>query len=171
MATKKLDSYANIAAILALEAAAGTANYAKFAFPFSIMDKMALVIQRVEYWFGDLSPLNSSTDFVLAGLSASNTVSDLNLQNDPLVIDSAKVVRNDLGTAASGNYSMLPYIKDFTSLAGGGILVAPSPLYGFVKSNGAGGVMGAWIKMFYTYMELNTDEYWQLVESRRIISN
>jgi hypothetical protein len=171
MATKKIDSYANIAAILALETVAGTAAYAKFAFPFSIMDKMALVIQRVEYWFGDLSPLNSSTDFVLVGLAASNTVSDLNLQNDPLVIDSAKMVRNDMGTAAASILTKLPYIKDFTDLAGGGILVAPNPLYGFCKSNGAAGVMGAWIKMFYTYLALDTDEYWQLVESRRIISS
>jgi len=61
-------------------------------------------------------------------------------------------------------------IKDFSSLAGGGLLVAPAPLYGFVISAGAGGVMDAWVKLFYTYVELAADEYWQLVESRRIIS-
>ena len=172
MAGKKvIDQYCNIAAVKPTEASAGTAVYEKFAFPFSIMDKMALLISRIEYLFGSLQNLNSGTDYVLSGLSVSSNVSDLTIQSDPAVIDSCRIARYDFGTAASGMLQQQPLIKDFSSLPGGGLLVAPNPLYGFCLSSGAGGVMLCWIRMYYTYMELSSDEYWQLVESRRVISS
>jgi len=169
-AKSKVDTYANVAAISVTEAVAGTTAYAKFAFPFSIMDKMALVIQRIEYQFGALQQLNGTTDKVVVALTAASGVVDLDNQADPLIIDSARITRLDLGAAASGILLQLPYVKDYTNLAGGGLLVAPSPLYAAIQSTGAAAVMAAWVRMYYTYMELNSDEYWQLVESRRIIS-
>jgi len=169
-ATKKGDSFANLAAVHPTEGSAGTANFAKFAFPFSIMDKMALIISRIEYWPGSLGGLNTSLDYLLCGVSIASTITDLTNQADPAIVDSLRLMRVDIGTAASGLLLGEPMIKDFSSLAGGGLLVAPAPLYGFVISAGAGGVMDAWVKLFYTYVELAADEYWQLVESRRIIS-
>lgn len=173
MATKKTaDSYANIAALSVSESVAGTLSTAKFNFPFSIMDKMAILISRIEYLFDTtLAQLNSSGDRVVAALLASNSVVNIDNQADPLIVDNYRAMRLDLGAAASGNIHLLPAVKDFSALPGGGILVAPAPLYGAVQSFGAGGVLSVWIKLFYTYMELSTDDYWQLVESRRIISS
>jgi hypothetical protein len=172
MAVKaKVDTYANYAAVKVVESAANTQTSLKFAFPFSIMDKMALVISRVEYWFPLYTQLNSTADGVYMGLLASASVVDVGAQNDPLIVDSAWVSRVDFGAAASGMIDKAPFIKDFSSLPGAGILVAPAPLYGFVASTGCAAANTVWIKMFYTYIELATDEYWQLVESRRIISS
>ena len=172
MASKmKNDTFANLAAVFPLEASAGTAAYSKYAFPFSIMDKMGLIINRIEYWPTNLSSLNSGTDTVTGGLSISSSITDLADQSNPAIVDSFRLQRLDLGTAASGLFIGEPFVKDFSSLPGGGLLVAPNPLYGFVQSSGAAGVMGCWIKLFYNYMELSADEYWQLVESRRIISS
>lgn len=170
-AKSKTDTFANLAAVCPTETAAGTAAYLKFAFPFSIMDKMGLVINRIEYWPGNLNALNSSTDNIVFGLSISSSITDLNDQSNPAIVDSGRIQRIDIGTAASGLLIEEPVVKDFSSLPGGGLLVAPNPLYGFVQSTGASGGMLAWIKLFYTYMELSADEYWQLVESRRIISS
>jgi hypothetical protein len=171
MATKSKDQYANIAAVNVNEAVAGTAAYARYAFPYSVTDKVAILISRIEYWFSSLTNLNSSTDNVIAALCAASAVVDLANQADPAIVDSTRVVRVDCGAAASGILVNQPFIKEFSSLPGGGILVAPSPLYAAVKSDGAAAVMGCWIKLFYTYKELATDEYWELVESRRIISS
>lgn len=171
MAAKSaIDRFANVAAILVAEAVAGTMATAKFAFPFSIMDKVALVLSRIEYHFADPGLLNSSGDYVVIALTASSTPADLAAQNDPLVIDNCTMHRVDYGTAASGNMFIKPHVKDFSSLPSGGILVAPSPLYAAIKSTGASGVCAAWLKLYYTYLEMAADEYWQLVESRRIIS-
>lgn len=172
MATKKvIDKFANIAAVSVTESAAGTATFTKFAFPFSIMDKMALLISRIEYSFGNIVQLNTSGDYIIAGLTVSNTLTDLSTQSDSQIIDSSKLLRQDIGTAASGQLYSLPVIKDFANLPGGGLLVAPNPLYAGIISSGAGGVTVAWLRMYYTYLELDTDEYWQLVESRRVISS
>jgi hypothetical protein len=173
MATSKskADIYANIAAVNVVEAAAGTAAYTKFAFPFSIMDKMALIINRIEYVFSSLAQLNTSGDYVLMGLTVASGVASLLALNDPLILDTHRVDRYDMGTAASGVYRDSPVIRDFSDLPGGGLLVAPNPLYGAIISVGSSGVMGGWVRMYYTYMEMATDEYWQLVESRRVISS
>ena len=171
MAGSKGDTYANYAAVKVVESAANTFTASKFAFPFSIMDKMALLISRIEYWVGDMGILNSSGDVLVLGIGTASSISDVSNQADPQIIDSVSLGRFDLGTAASGLYFANPLVKDFSDLPGQGILVAPSPLYAWAKGSGAGGASTVWTKLFYTYMELNTDEYWQLVESRRIISS
>jgi len=168
---KSSDKFANLAAILVTESAAGTLSYARFAFPFSIMDKVGLVINRIEYWPGSLNQLNSSVDQVIIGLVAGNSVVDIANQADPAILDSLRIQRLDLGAAASGALLSHPIVKDFSQLPGGGILTAPSPLSAAIQSAGAAAAMAAWIKIFYTYMTLSTDEYWEMVESRRIISS
>jgi len=169
--TKTGDKFANIAAISVTESAAGTTTYAKFNFPFSIMDKVGLIINRIEYWPGALQQLNTGNDSVTIGLIAASSVVDLSSQADPAILDTMRLVRLDIGAAASGLIVQQAIVKDFASLPGGGILCAPSPLNAAIQSSGAGGVMNAWLKIFYTYMEMTTDEYWELVESRRIISS
>jgi len=171
MAKKTIDQYANVAALQVTESAAGTLTTAKFAFPFSIMDKMAILVSRIEYWPGGLDQLNSTGDYILGGITVAASVTDLRTQSDPQVVDSFSYGRIDLGTAATGMFKAMPWVKDLSNLPGGGILLAPNPLYVAVKSNGAGGPTSLWVRLYYTYMELSTEEYWQLVESRRIISS
>lgn len=167
-----LDKYANMAAMGLTESAANTQTSAKFAFPFSIMDKMGLIIQRIEYDFVNiLAALNSSGDRMTLAVTSASAVTDIMLQSDPMIIDSVKMSRYDFGTAASGFLLRQPYVKDFSSLPGGGILVAPNPLYFMIQGSGAGAACQASIRLYYTYMEMATDEYWQLVESRRVISS
>lgn len=170
-AKSKADSFSNVAAMLVLESAANTQTALKFAFPFSIMDKMALIIQRIEYIMQGLGQLNSTLDYTIAAITAGSVLADMRVQTDPLMVDSVMYTRLDIGAAASGSIMRQPFIKDFTNLPGGGLLVAPNPLYGMVQASGAGGVTSCWFRLFYTYIEMNTDEYWQLVESRRIISS
>lgn len=169
-ATSK-DMYANVAAISVGEAVIGTLATAKFAFPFSIMDKMGLLVQRIEYFPAALTQLNSTGDEVRMALLSKSTVTDITTQSDPSVIDSYVFTRLDLGAAASGLLISRPVTRDFTTLAGGGILVAPGALYAAIQSSGAGGVMSMWMRMYYTYMQLSTDEYWQLVESRNVVTS
>lgn len=172
MAEKKsTDKYANLAAVHPVEAVAGTAKFEKFAFPFSIMDKVGLLISRIEYLFTSLTQLNSSGDILSCCLACDDGITDFQDFTQPSLIDSAYIARYDFGTAASGQLLASPLVRDFSQLPGGGILVAPNPLYGGVVSGGAGGVMGCWVRLWYTYTTLATDEYWQLVESRRVITS
>jgi hypothetical protein len=74
-----------------------------------------------------------------------------------------------MGVAAAGMFVMNPYTKDFTSLAGGGILVPPNPLYLAVQGNNLVNAQTVYARLFYTHVELKPDEFWELVEARRII--
>lgn len=169
--TSKMDAYANLAAVAVSESAADTLATTKFAFPFSIMDKVGLLISRIEYWFNTLGAMNSTTDSQYMALLAASTVVDITAQNDPLIVDTVRLTRIDFGTAASANLYEMPVVRDFSMMPGGGILVAPNPLYGALKGAGESGASSGWVRLYYTYMELSTDDYWQLVESRRIISS
>jgi len=171
MAGKKADSYANYAALKVTESAANTQTSAKFAFPFSIMDKTALIVNRIEYWWQNQGDLNSSGDYSTAALTVGASVVDITNQADPIIVDTARILRIDYGAAASGMMYTMPLIKDFSALPGGGLLIAPSPLYVMIQSVGAAAALAVWIKMFYTSVSLSSDEYWELVESRRIISS
>lgn len=169
MATKKTqDQRANYACILVTESAANTLTFLKFNFPFSIMDKMALNICRIEYTV-DASQLNSTADQVCVALTMGSTIANILVQSDPLLIDSHRIIRRDFGAAASGILEVTPFIKDFSTLPGGGLLVAPNPLCAAIQAAGAAAACSAYVKLFYTYRELETDEYWELVESRRVI--
>lgn len=171
MAVKKTDKAANLAALYVTEAVAGTIAYERFAFPFSIMDKVGLIISRLEYWFQGLAQLNSSGDGVTGAIIAASSLVSISNQADPAILDSIGLSRFDFGAAASGQYWATPIVKDFSSLPMGGILVAPSPLSIAIQSSGAAGTMAMWVRAWYTYVDLSTDEYWELVESRRIISS
>ena len=165
------DTFANVAAVRVIESAANTQTSVKFDFPFSIMDKMALIISRIEYWTASLTPFAGAGDALYLALTAASSITNLASQNDPLVIDSHIKTLAFFGTAANGQVIEGPYIKDFSNLPGGGLLVAPNPLYAMAQGISLGGVSDNWIKVFYTHVELSTDEYWQLVESRRVISS
>jgi len=171
MAKSKTDTFANVAALDITESGANTQTNTKFAFPFSIMDKMALIINRVEYEFANLNTVfAAAADQIIAGIITASTTSLID-PTDAGQIDVIKLTRNDYGAAANAEIIQQPFIKDFASLPGGGLLVAPAPLFGSIMGVSAGAAGRVKIKMFYTYVELSTDEYWQLVESRRIISS
>jgi len=169
---KVIDQYANIACLTVTETAINTMTATKFNFPFSIMDKMALIINRIEWDFTAwIAALTASADQLRAAITCAAVVTDITNGADPLIVDSFRIIRYDMGAAASGWVRETPYIKDFASLPGGGLLVAPNPLYLMIQGASAAAVGTIMARLFYTYIELETDEYWQLVESRRIISS
>lgn len=164
------DSRAQIAAIKATESAANTLTAFMFNFPFSIMDKMALNIHRIEYW-----PMHArlvgNGDSICGAIICGKTIADIYDQTDPIMVDSLLVERVDMGTPANAVVRSNPYVRNFADLPGGGLLVPPNPLGFAIKGSSLADPGIMWVRMHYTYMQLSTDEYWQLVEARRVISN
>lgn len=165
-----VDKFGNVAAAYLTQTGADVDIFSSFNFPFSIMDKVGLIISRIEYIAGTLAALNGTTDFFSCGICCASTLADPTDTADALLVDLYRVNRIDMGAAASGMFFEQPFIKDFSSLPGGGILVPPAPLYAFVHTSGANAAMSLRLRMFYTYMNLDTADYWQLVESRRVVT-
>lgn len=170
VAKKTIDKYANMAAITVEMATANTTAYKSFNFPFSAIDKVAILIGRIEYTFRGMHQLNSANDAARGGLCCASSVASVDDLTDPLILDSMRAQRLDFGTAANSNIFWQPFVKDFSTLPGGGLLVAPTPLYAFMGSSNAADVMQLDMRFFFNYVSLATEDYWELVETRRIIS-
>jgi len=56
-------------------------------------------------------------------------------------------------------------------MPGGGLIVPPNPLYLGIKGTGLAAAQAVSCRFWYTTIELTPDEYWELVEARRIISS
>jgi hypothetical protein len=166
------DKFANMAIITVSESALNTLTFKKLETGISLMEKVAWVLSRIEYLISDLSAamFNGAGDSLSFGLSLSNAWSYPYLY-ETTILDWNKFVRQDLGAAASGLFIEQPFVKDFSSLPGGGILVPPNPLYGYAVGAGLTGPETVTMRMHYTLLPLATDQYWELVEARRVVSS
>lgn len=166
------DKFANQAIITVTESAANTLTFKKLETGISISEKIAWVLNRLEILYNalDSSIWNSSGDSLLVGLSVSNTFSAPYLyESTILTYDTA--TRSDLGTAASGFFINQKIVNDYSSLPGGGIIVPPSPLYAWAKGAGLASATTTYFRLWYTTLELSVDQYWELVEARRVLSS
>jgi len=176
MATSKKvsDAFANMATITCAESAANTLTYKKLETSFGTFEKIAWVIHRLEYYFNGLSSnFNGADDTLLVALMTGNSRTSIGTGStftDPQVIDICSFLRMDFGTAASGNLVMRPFTKDYSDLPSGGLIVPPTPLYGAIQGVGLAAASECIIRIYYTIKELSTEEYWELVEARRLLT-
>lgn len=163
------DKFCNQAYLSVTEAAANTLTFDQLLTGISIYEKVGWLISRMEYNIGPSSAkFAADTDQVQFGLSTSNVITGVGMENTP-VIDTNTVARIDFGAAASGFLSITPILKNFADLPGGGLLVPPNPLYLFVKGANAPNAFTIKARMFYTVISLKTEDFWELVELRRMI--
>jgi len=169
MPGKKADLYVNQAVITVTETAANTLTFKKLETGISLFEKVAWLIERVEYFFSSYSLLVASADAACMALATTDQMSSMALTN-AAILDLYYLLRFDLGAAANAELLHLPMVKDFSQMSGGGILVAPNPIYLGIQGTSVASAMSVTAKIFYTTVPLSPDEYWELVESRRIIS-
>jgi hypothetical protein len=166
------DKFANQAVITVTESAANTLTFKKLETGVSLFEKVAWVIHRIEWFMNNFGPgtFNTSGDILLLALTVANNMTTIAL-DDPQVLDMLRVAREDYGTAASGIITHHPIVKDFSSLPGGGLIVPPNPLYAAAVGTGLAGATTSLVKLFYTTYPLAADDYWELVDSRRMIAS
>lgn len=165
------DVFANQAVITVTESAANTLTFKKLETGISLFDKVAWIVHRLEYYFFmSAANWNGDSDSLTMALTVANNITSLSL-TDPNVLDLLQVSRQDWGAAASMFPCYRPTVKDFSPLPGGGLITPPNPLYGAAVGSGLAGAQTYYLKMFYTVKELKTEEYWELVEARRLVSS
>jgi hypothetical protein len=170
MATKgALDAFPNYAIAQVVESAANTLTFKKIESGISLNEKVAWIIHRIEYYINawTSAQFNTDADAQTFGISRSNSFTQPSLY-EASIVDEVVLQRVDLGTAASGFMTQRPWIRDFTMMPGGGLLVSPIPLYLFAMGTGLVGASTTTAKIYYSNLELSTDEYWQLLQTERI---
>lgn len=175
---KVQDKFTNRGSITVTEDAANQITFQQLQTGISIFDKRALIINRFEVTIRNniASLIPDNGDAVAVALTSSNRVTSLFSGvafSDPAVIDSFQF-RNQSGqtvaAATAINIEVAPHVHDFSSLPGGGLIVAGAPIFLAVQGVGAAAAAIADCRFGFQIIELAADEYLELVESQRILS-
>lgn len=166
------DVFPQLAYLYCIESAANTLTWAKLEVATGAMlgkEKFGMVIHQILYEVAGASfgYFNATGDSLGMCLSVSSNLTSIDLAA-PEVIDKFKITRLDIGAAASGMFIEQPEIHDFSGL--GGLLVPADRLYLGIQGNSLTTAAEVKVRLWYTMKQLSVDEYWDLVESRRIIS-
>lgn len=165
------DQWANLAVISVSESAANTLTFKKLETGISLFEKVAWVINRLEYYFDFTGTIfNTNEDLLDVAITTSDQITSIAATNQA-VVDTMRVVRVDLGTAASGFQVVRPQMRVFTDLPGGGLIVPPNPIYLAAKGTGLASAQTVICRMRYSLQELSPEQYWELVESTRMVSS
>ena len=163
------DKYVNQAYLSVTESAANTLTFSKLETGVSIYEKVGWLISRIDY-----SVQMAAVDFtgegttVMCGISVMDSLASVSFAMSA-VVDFLQLVRRDYGVAASGFAERIPWTKSFADLPGGGLLIPPNPIYLFVMGAGLVNPQNVSIRMFYTVKSLKAEDFWELVEQRRMI--
>lgn len=166
------DQFTNIFDIACSESAANTLTFVKMSQGVDIFNKVGWVVSRLDYYIGSLvaAEFNGDADSLDWALCVSNSITTLNDLANPAILDFHRLQRIDFGTAAAAWYMIQPFVVDFSSLPGGGLIIPPSPLYLGVKGTGLVSANSVAVRGYFTQIELKADQYIELVEARRIIT-
>jgi len=166
------DVFANYAIITVTESAANTLTFKKLETGISLTEKVGWVINRVEYYLSALNvtQFNAAADTLYYGLALGNGFSVPAVDRNE-IIDYNSIERIDLGAVATGYFLLKPFIKDLSTLPGGGILIPPAPLYLWAKGESLAAAAIVTARIHYTMRNLKVDEYWELVEARRVLQS
>lgn len=147
-----------------------TLSFAELATFVSVFEKKAFLINRVEYDIGKATilELDAETDFIVFGLSTSDSFSDA-AQGERAIFDYNSLIAQLMAAGVSSHLVKMPYIKDLSTLPGGGFLVPSRPIFLFNVTGGLAAAATMSARIFFTVKDLKADEYWELVESTRLI--
>lgn len=162
--TRSLDKFSNKLYASVTMSAANTLTFAEIETGIEAFSKQAWIIHKLDYFFSNAigNLLLASDDYIEIALTSNNQMTALNLNNAG-VVDKFQV--NGTHTTYES-----PFTRDFTTLPGGGLIIAPRPLYLAMNSASIASAGSAQVRGYFTVIpEMSPDEYLDLVDYYRII--
>lgn len=145
-------------------------TFAELATFVSVFEKKAFIITRIDYFFtvATLQEFDAETDWLMFGLSTSNTFNTPTLAV-PQIIDFNQFILNMSAAGVSSHFIHEPFVKDLSTMPGGGLIVPSRPIFAWMLSSGfsAPGQMN--VRIYFLVKDLKADEYWELVEATRLV--
>lgn len=148
--------------------AANTLTFSEVQVGLNLFDKVGLIMHRIEYFFGlaTYDELAANADFVQIALTSSNSLGSLG-SNERALIDKLEIDCIASGAPANLNIIQAPFVKDWSGLPGGGLLIPPKPLYVGMTSVGFAAAGTGYARMYFTLKKLSDADYLELVETFR----
>lgn len=168
--TVKKDKYANVAYGTVTESAMNTLTFSQIETGISIFEKTAWVIHRILWYFSptQIILLNAADDEIRMAFVLSSKITELML-GDVAVVDLVSLHLFIDGVPAASHMYEVPLIRDFTNLPGGGLIVPPRPVYLAVQGISLDTPLEISARIYFTHLDLSTEDYWELVEASRIV--
>jgi hypothetical protein len=173
MAEKKssgiADNYANKFFGQATESAANTLTFAEINTGQNIFDKRAWILHRIEWYFTkeNWAALIDGADALQAALVSSNQITSLNA-NSAMCIDLAEISIRHQTAVGFGNL-VSPYIRDFSTLPGGGLIISARPLYVAVQGASLAAAQTVRVRGYFSQIDMTPSDYLDLLDFYRLV--
>lgn len=166
---KKQDLFSNKGYGAVVESAANTLTFSEIQTNVSIFEKVAWVLHRIEWYITQATYglLADGADHLEMALVASANITDLGL-DVPAVIDVLDLMRFQ-ASGVGFTFDTMPKIRDFSSLPGGGLIIAPRPLYLAIKGTSLASAGSSECRFYFTQKTLSAEEYLELIDFYRIV--
>lgn len=164
------DRYANKFYGKVTESAANTLTFDEIPTNVNVFSKEAWVLHRLDWYMrsADLNLLISEADYINMALTSSNSIASIALDN-PSVIDLFRMGVM-FKTAVGVMFHPNPHTRDFSHLPGGGVIIAPRPLYIAIQGVSIAAVAEVEVRGYFSRLEMDADEYLELIDFYRIVS-
>jgi len=158
------DKYSNIAMRAVTQTVLNTLTYSKFDFGVGILEKVGLIIHRIDIEFQstNMVDLASAGDSITVALVTTNVPTSISSTVNS-TIDLFKIAAAGAGTS---QILETVYAHDFSNFPGGGLIVAPSSLYAALVTSGLGAMATIVMKLHFSILEMKSDEYYELMQAR-----
>jgi hypothetical protein len=159
----KKDTFSNIAYATVTQSGVNTLTFAQINMGVGLFQGVALLLHRI-LWYpfaAALREIVASTDSMDMALVTSNRLTAIYDVLDPSVIS----VRRLIAIAATVAPYDIPLVSDFTSLPGGGKLIAANPLWIACGSAGFGAAAQIRAQLDFTFLTLSDAEYLELLQA------
>lgn len=162
------DKYPNIINVSVTMSAANTLTFQEVDLGFGQFERVGVLLSRMEMHpeNGVIDELVAAADVFNMAISADNQLADINA-DERAVIDTHRLKAQVAGTAGTLNLVKLPLVVDYSNLPGGGMLIAPRPLYVGITSAGFASARLCIFRLYFTILKLQDADYFELLESRR----
>jgi hypothetical protein len=169
MPKAKTDKFANMINKRITMSGVDTITFEEINIGLNIFDKVGLLINRIEFLpaGSTLDEFQAQADYAAIAVTASNQIASISFADNP-VIDAIILDFLEIGAnGVSADIKMRPFTRDYSTFPGGGLLVAPRPLYIAMDTVGFAAVGVCDVRIYFTVEKLADSDYFELLESRQ----
>lgn len=165
MAKRKTDVYPNRVVHRVVSSASDTLTFTQIRFGTGLFGGVALIIHKLEYHVARASArkLLEITDNLEVAMTNRDDLANLEPTNLN-VLDRVELIPMQVGSVVSLNMLIMPIIKTFNEMPGGGMIIPTNPLYLGLSTGGFGATATVDLVMYYTFKQMTDADYIELVQ-------
>lgn len=164
---KITDKYANSLNIEVEMSAANTLTFKQVNIGLPLYEKAAFLLHKVQFYITAYhASLLASADSLEMALVNDNSITTITPERENVYCYMKKQAI-DQGTPANFLIETTPFCVDYSGFPNGGLLIPIYNLYGAMTTAGYANAAEGIIKVYFTVVQLNAAEFWELVESYR----